>query len=163
MYNIKAGSYIVVYDHPDGSEMDDWAEIYFAKNIAEFTVGTFEQDWTDASAGVYITYTRSNGLDGKVSRIEMRTSSKVGERAVFYTGNDLEGTIACTLTWTAATDSNSYHAYHKMYNGGCWNDDARSMLLRNAQPGRFLQFYDSYEQDYTDDVAEIRIKQFASR
>lgn len=65
-----AGTVITVYDSPDGSQDDDWAQITVNQNITSpVVVNTFENSTSYGGGAVTVTYHKDNGLDGKVSRI----------------------------------------------------------------------------------------------
>jgi hypothetical protein len=70
---ITAGWSMVVYDNTDGKKSDDWAVIQFIRDLPAgqaVTIGTFERSYTESF--VRVTYHRKNGLDGKISRVEIR-------------------------------------------------------------------------------------------
>jgi len=70
---INKGWTMIVYDNPDGNKKDDWAEINVIRNMTAsdwVTIGTFERSYVEHF--VRVTYHRKNGLDGKVSSIEVR-------------------------------------------------------------------------------------------
>jgi hypothetical protein len=68
----EAGTVINVYDSPSASRDDDWAQIKVNSKITSpVVVNTFEDSTTYGSGAVTVTYTKDNGLDGKVSYIEI--------------------------------------------------------------------------------------------
>jgi hypothetical protein len=69
LINVRAGAKIRVYDNPDGKTSDDYMEIEVKKEVQEYTIKTFEKDIDDEV--VKATYHPNNGLDGKVSRVEV--------------------------------------------------------------------------------------------
>ncbi len=70
LHDVRVGTILTVYDSPDGKKSDDWAEIKVKKAVQQYTVNTFEKTYSDDT--VDVTYTPNNGLNGKVSRIEVR-------------------------------------------------------------------------------------------
>ena len=60
---------IRVFDSRDGDMSDDWAEILVTALASGRCVGTFEDDFSDDA--VTVVYHAVNGLDGKVSRVEI--------------------------------------------------------------------------------------------
>lgn len=62
---------IRVYDSPKGSKKDDWFEIMFLRDMrnVRYVIGTFEYSFKDNY--IQASYHKKNGLDGKVSRIEV--------------------------------------------------------------------------------------------
>jgi hypothetical protein len=69
LFNVRAGAIIRVYDNPDGKTSDDWMEIRVKKEVPTYTVGSFESNIDDDV--VEAIYHPNNGLDGKVSRVEV--------------------------------------------------------------------------------------------
>lgn len=69
------GSVIRVYDSPDASTSDDWAEIVMTQDVSSpIVVPSFEVSATYGGA-VQVTYHKNNGLDGKVSNIQITPGS----------------------------------------------------------------------------------------
>ncbi len=69
LIQVPAGTTIMVYDSPDAKENDDFATIVIKKRVFDFCIRTFEASiYTD---NVEMTYTRKNGLDGKVSYVKI--------------------------------------------------------------------------------------------
>lgn len=68
----KLGMKFVVYDSPDGRTDDDYAIITVRRTVpgGVFTINSFES--TQANNDFSIWYSRKNGLDGKVSRLEVK-------------------------------------------------------------------------------------------
>jgi hypothetical protein len=69
LMNVRAGCIIKLYDHPRGSLTDDWCQIEVIKNAPDYIVPSFEQKYADEFVRVTAFY--KNGLDGRVSRIEI--------------------------------------------------------------------------------------------
>lgn len=71
-----AGTVINVYDSPSASQDDDWAEIRVNNNVSSpVVVNTFENSVSYGGGSVTVTYHKKNGLDGKVSYIEIAPGS----------------------------------------------------------------------------------------
>jgi hypothetical protein len=68
--NVSKGTVITVYDDPNGSTSDDYAVITATANIDSACISTFEQSVTTST--YTMTYYKDNGLDGKVSRIQVQ-------------------------------------------------------------------------------------------
>jgi hypothetical protein len=84
--NVKAGSIVRVYDNSDGSTADDWTQI-FVKTTGSFCVGTFQLSSDNAS--MKIDYHPVDNLDGKVSRVDVRSALiDFGGRCVDVNTND---------------------------------------------------------------------------
>lgn len=69
LYDVPAGAVLRLYDNSEGNREDDWVEILVKRPISEKLIRTFEQSFEDDD--VRMTYFRNNGLDGKVSRLEV--------------------------------------------------------------------------------------------
>lgn len=67
--NVRVGCIIKLYDHPRGSLTADWCQIEVLKSSPDYVVATFERTYTDEF--VSVTFFHKNGLDGRVSRIEL--------------------------------------------------------------------------------------------
>lgn len=72
LLNIPAGAMLVVYDAGDCNKNDDYTRIRVLQNISSLTISSFEA-WgePDPSLGVDFENTPNNGLDGKVSCIQI--------------------------------------------------------------------------------------------
>ncbi|WP_052704080.1 hypothetical protein [Vibrio nigripulchritudo] len=71
LVNIKSPVTITVYDSPDKSKDDDWTRIEVTEAFeGEVVVRTFEESGKPHQA-VEVSYYSDNGLDGKVSYIEV--------------------------------------------------------------------------------------------
>ena len=66
---LPVGAKISVWDNPDGKTNDCWTEIIVKKCVLRYVVPTFEHSYEDSI--VRVIYHAGNGLDGKVSRLEM--------------------------------------------------------------------------------------------
>lgn len=69
LFNVRAGATIRIYDNSDGKTSDDYMVIVVKKEVQEYTIGSFEENIDDDV--VKATYYPNNGLDGKVSRVEV--------------------------------------------------------------------------------------------
>jgi hypothetical protein len=76
---VPSGTLIRVFDSPDGETSDDWAEIQVTALASGRCVGTFEEDFRDEA--ITVTYHGVNGLDGKVSRIEILSAASLTAEA----------------------------------------------------------------------------------
>ena len=71
-----AGTVINVYDSPSASKDDDWAEIKVNSDVSTpVVVNTFEKPTSYGGGAVTVTFNKNNGLDGKVSYIEIAPGS----------------------------------------------------------------------------------------
>ncbi|HEY9261047.1 hypothetical protein [Chitinophaga sp.] len=69
LFDVRPGAEIRVYDSPDGTMNDDFCIVNVKRPSPEYIVGTFERSYEDEY--VRVTFIRNNGLDGKVSRIQI--------------------------------------------------------------------------------------------
>lgn len=61
------------FDSPSGSTSDDWTQVTFLKDIPannSYYLWTFEANYEDDY--VWVTYHHVNGLDGKVSNVQLQ-------------------------------------------------------------------------------------------
>lgn len=130
---IKEGTRITLFDNRDGKRHDDYSIIDIKRDIGmseEVVIGSFERN---ADNGTYqAVYTRNNGLDGKVSRIEIgRTPVDFSDAAiVMYEGNNASQNLDCTVPF------NSNHRFSMKKNShGCSNDEIRSAKIIKAKAG----------------------------
>jgi len=75
LLNVRARTVLRAYDSPDGDKSDDWAEVTVKETVDEYCIASFEQTYEDAVVKAVLHH--KNGLDGKVSRIEVRAGSLV--------------------------------------------------------------------------------------
>jgi hypothetical protein len=76
LYDMPARRTLRLFDSPDGSRRDDWVEIVAKRKVSKKQINTFERSFEDAD--VRVTYHRDNGLDGKVSRLEVECVGDCG-------------------------------------------------------------------------------------
>jgi hypothetical protein len=153
---IRKGTRIKLYDSPSGDRQDDYAIIDAKRDIGideRVVISTFEQ--TSDTADYSIRFMRNNGLDGKVSRIEVdpQPSDFPDSAVVFYEGNNASQNIVCTLPLKSSMfvnfKNNSY---------GCDNDEARSAKFLEAKAGTTVAVYDDPNGGTGDDYTSIYVK-----
>lgn len=68
----QKGTTIILYDNSGGKRSDDWFEIVFLSNMSHvrYVIPTFEYSFQDIF--IKATFHKKNGLNGKVSRMEIR-------------------------------------------------------------------------------------------
>ncbi len=72
LHNVRAGAVLTVYDSPDGKKQDDWTRIEVKKQVLSYEIKSFDgQPMEDDVVKVNPHPDNNNGLDGKVSRIEI--------------------------------------------------------------------------------------------
>lgn len=77
LVNIAPGIVIRLFDNPDGEQEDDWVQIVMKKQTPDYCLASYEQSFEDDY--VEVRYFEHNGLDGKVSRLEVRSPSVMSE------------------------------------------------------------------------------------
>lgn len=149
LFKIPAGRVIRLFDHPNGKTDDDWWELQAKREISEVRISTlhmtFENDY------MRVVYHRSNGLDGKVSRITLSDSS-LEPVLDFYEGNDGRQNLVCSVR---VVDN---HVDNFQSGSTCANDEARSVVLWNVPANRVVWLYDSPSGHTDDDWFALRTK-----
>ncbi|KAI9305397.1 hypothetical protein BJ944DRAFT_265268 [Cunninghamella echinulata] len=69
LYDVKAGTRIIVYDSNDGSTDKPYCVIQVKADVGQYIVPTFERNIDDPA--VSIEFNGYDGLDGKVSYIKI--------------------------------------------------------------------------------------------
>lgn len=69
LVNVREGCLIQLFDHPRGSLTADWCQIEVLKSRPEYVVPSFELKFEDEF--VRVAFFHKNGLDGRVSRVEV--------------------------------------------------------------------------------------------
>ncbi len=149
LYSVRAGQVIRLFDHPGGSREDDWTEITIKRNTKKVVVPTFERSFEDQY--IRVVYHRENGLDGKVSRLEVKTRP-IGPIIDLYEGNSGTQDIVCSIL------VGQPQTYRFPSHSECDNDEASSLVLHNVPAGTVLILYDSANGNLDDDWLAIRVK-----
>ncbi|MFK3799791.1 hypothetical protein [Pseudomonas sp. NPDC088444] len=130
---IAKGTRISLYDSANGNREDDHMIIDVTRDIGlreKVVVGSFEQNrTTDAYKATYI---RNNGLNGKVSRIEIKqTPLDFSDASIaLYEGNNASQNLDCTIPFDRV-----YNIKMKSNSYGCSNDEIRSAKILRAKKG----------------------------
>jgi hypothetical protein len=146
LFEVPAGRVLRFYDDPGGSSQDDWTEITVKRNLKDKLIGSFERTFEDAD--VRVQYHRNNGLDGKVSRLQI-SSAATGAVLDLHEGNDATQNLVCTLQ--ASQSASVRFPGHAQ----CDNDEARSLRMHNIRAGTVLTLFDSADGARSDDWLEI--------
>ena len=146
LFEVPAGRVVRLYDDPSGSIQDDWVEILVKRNLTEKLIPSFERAFEDAD--VRVQYHRNNGLDGKVSRMQISTAA-TGPVVDLHEGNDATQNLVCTLQ--AGQNASVRFPGHPQ----CDNDEARSLRMHNVRAGTVLTLFDSADGARSDDWVEI--------
>ena len=145
---VPAGTTIALFDSPSGNLQDDWVEVIVKRDIHRKEIGTFERSFEDSD--VRVNFHRNNGLDGKVSRLEV-SAMESGPRIDLYEGNDASQNLICGLPASVG------HSLDFTQHAACDNDEARSMVLWNVPAGRTIRLFDSPTGDTQDDWTQIDV------
>ncbi|HEX8541486.1 MAG TPA: hypothetical protein VF671_07275 [Pseudomonas sp.] len=130
---LKKGTRITVFDNGDGNRQDDYTVIDIKRNIGtheDVVLGSFE---TNVSNNDFqVVFARNNGLDGKVSRLEIsETPTDFSDAAIaMYEGNNASQNLDCTVPFTS---NHSFGMKSGRY--GCSNDEIKSAKILKAKAG----------------------------
>lgn len=151
LFNINAGTVIRLYDSPDGSRDDDWTELVAESDVAEVRIDTFEK--TRRWGAVNAIHRANNGLDGKLSRVEVLTGGgATGPLVTLKEGNDGRQNTVCTLAVGQAQQVR-FPGHPE-----CDDDEARSMILSQVPANTTFLLFDSASRNLDDDWVAIRTK-----
>jgi hypothetical protein len=130
---IDKGTRIRLFDNANGSREDDHVIIDVKRDISldeRVVISSFEQ--TLNSADYQMVYVRNNGLDGKVSSIQLeQTPGDFSDAAIaLYEGNNAGQNLACVIPFDYG-----YTMKMKSNNHGCSNDEIRSARILKAKAG----------------------------
>ena len=154
LLNVKKGTVLRVFDNEDGKLEDDWAEVVVLRDAAVHVVSSFEATQDDGVVAIH--YSRNNGLDGKISRVEVARvddprSNPLGSTIAFYEGDNLTQNKVCELRITVPMEINFKNSAE------CDNDEARSAILRNVPANVRIRLYDDPDGSKKDDWLDISI------
>lgn len=149
LFDVPAGRVIRLYDSADGSTQDDWVEIRVKRGITEKLIGTLEGAFEDDDVRVVVH--RNDGLDGKVSRVEV-ASATFGAMVDLHEGNNGQQNLVCSVGVGQSIN------YHFPSHAECDNDEARSLTLTDVPSGTLIRLFDSSDGSRADDWVEIVAK-----
>jgi hypothetical protein len=152
---IAKGTRISLFDNRGGNREDDHMIIDVTRDIGiheKVVIGSFEQSrTTDAYKAIFV---RNNGLDGKVSRIEVGlTPVDFSDASIaLYEGNNASQNLDCVIpfdrTYNIKMKSNSY---------GCSNDEIRSAQILKAKKGTSFTLTGHPDGDFSQGRTEVKI------
>lgn len=154
---ISAGTRIELYDNPGADRQDDFTIIDVKQSIPlgqrvriNSLEGSEDNFWYRKLAF------RNNGLDGKTSRIKIRTSPAVEDfsdaQVVFYEEVNAQQNIVCTVPFThqdVRAKSNGY---------GCDNDEIDSAVIVQAKAGSYFAVIGHPNGEYKEGLGEVLVK-----
>lgn len=152
---IYKGTRIRLFDSASGSRADDHVIIDVKRDIGiteKVVVPTFEQTVNnDTYQAVFV---RNNGLDGKVSRIQVeRTPDDFSDAAIaMHEGNNATQNLDCVVPFhyghTMKMTSNSFR---------CSNDEIRSATILKAKAGTSFTLTGHPAGDFSQGVTTVTI------
>lgn len=136
---ISAGTRIELYDSPSADRQDDFTIIDVKQSVPlgqrvriNSLEGSEDNFWYRKLAF------RNNGLDGKISRIKVRTTPETEDFAdaqvVFYEEVNAQQNIVCTVPFTVQ----NVRAGHGNNSYGCDNDEIDSAVIVQAKAGSYF-------------------------
>jgi hypothetical protein len=148
--NVPVGTVLTVFDNPDGSTEDDWAQILVTEGLPRLQLDSFQDN--GQRPGYRIWYLNNGGgpspLDGKVSRFAVGRT--LGRVLSFRFGNNAGGDKVC--------DRINPSPGQYRFTGECDNDAARSAVLVLLKAGTRFSVHDSPSCDTGDDWTEVTVK-----
>ncbi|MFK8031478.1 MAG: hypothetical protein AB8G18_14675 [Gammaproteobacteria bacterium] len=162
MYDVPAGTFMRLYDSPEGAENDDWAQVNIKQNVERFVINNFESDINTPFVEMIVL--RDNGLAGSVSRFEYDTVDTLAATPPtieFFDQNDTFGKAQCQINAAiiATIDPLTTELFLSPGDLGCSNDSIRSMALRNLPAGLRIRICDRSDCDPIDDVSVTTVLQ----
>lgn len=130
---MKKGTRITVYDSANAHRDDDYAIIDIKRDIGiheDVVIGSFER--TVNNNDYQAVFVRNDGLDGKISRLEISaTPTDFSDAAIaMHEGNNATQNLDCTVPF-----SSNHRFGMKHGNYGCSNDEIRSATIIKAKAG----------------------------
>jgi hypothetical protein len=152
---IAKGTRITLFDSPSGSRENDHTIIDIKRDIGineKVVIGSFERS---AYTSTYTAnFVRNNGLDGKVSRIEIGlTPTDFSDAAIaMYEGNNATQNLDCTIPF------NRHHNVRMKSNSyGCSNDEIRSAKILKAKKGTDFTMVGHPDGDFSQGRTKVEI------
>ena len=159
LHYVPKGTHLRVFDSRNSNSErrmeDDWFELRLHQDVQNLTVNDFESDLN--SLTVSGRYLRNNGLNGKVSSIQVFRANDFEGIVSLYEGHGGGQNKVCDLVADRSSQVNFKN------NGACDNDEARSMVLRHAKRGTLVKVHDSPSCSTGDDYMTIRVKRRRER
>ena len=154
LWNVPANRVVRLYDSPSGHTDDDWFVFRTKRHVKHKVINSFQHNIDDDD--IEALYYRNNGLDGKVSRIEIENRSSLPGYVSLYEGNEATQNKVCDL-----------HAHDRTVNfkeeSSCDNDEARSLVLTKIRSGTRIYLYDDPDCETGDDWTKIEALQDVHR
>lgn len=146
---------ITLFDNGSGNRDDDHVIIDVLRNISmneRIIIPSFESSYkTEAYRSAFV---RNNGLNGKVSRIEIsKTPTDFSDASIsFYEGSGASQSLDCTVPFNRRFDlkmkSNGY---------GCSNDEIRSARITKAKAGSTFTVVGHPNGEYKEGYTTVEI------
>lgn len=152
---VSKGTRIMLYDNPAGSTQDDHLIVDVLRDIRineHLIIPSFEQDRSEPAYRAV--FNRNNGLNGKVSRIEIgKTPQGFADASIaFYEGNNASQNLDCVVPF------NSHHNFKMKSNSfGCSNDEIRSAKIIKAKAGSMFTLTGHPEGRHNEGRTDVEI------
>jgi len=138
---IKKNTTIKLYDDPDRRLSDDWTRIHIGEEMSEaYCINGLEHNTTstEKSKGIIVNHHPVNGLNGKVSSLNIFNSSTANDPVdiVLYEDKSCGGNIVGTF------QSQKTYSTNCKESDRCVNDEAQSMMIYpHAKKGIEIRLY----------------------
>lgn len=157
---ISAGTRIELYDSPDADRQDDFTIIDVKQSVpmgkrvrVDSLEGSSENFWYRKLA------VRNNGMDGKISRIKVRTTPAKEDFSdaliVFHEEVNAQQNIVCSVPFA---QDQRFKMGHGNNSYGCDNDEIDSATIIKAKAGSYFSVTGSPEGGFSQGLAEVRVK-----
>jgi hypothetical protein len=139
---------------PTENRVDEWGAIKVLRDVRLWTIGTFEATFEDED--IRMLYCSNNGLDSKVSRLEVASATALPGILSFFGGNDGTQNKVCDLQVTDQVVRFKSHI-------ACDNDETRFLVLSLISAGTTIEVFDNPDCRPNDDWTEIIVKRAVFR
>jgi hypothetical protein len=139
---------------PTENRVDEWGAIKVLRDVRLWTIGTFETTFEDED--IRMLYYSNNGLDGKVSRLDVASATALPGILSFFEGNDGTQNKVCDLQVTNQAVQFKSHA-------ACENDETCSLVLSLISAETTIEVFDNPDCRPNDDWTEIIVKRAVLR
>lgn len=145
---LQADTAIALYDNADHHHLDDWTRIHVGEELEQdYCINTLEPENAllveELGNGITMTYHEMNGLDGKVSGLNVGTSSEQYDpyNIVFYDDYNCEGGIAGGFRSSESITRDCTDSPE------CRNDAAKSVLIYKGAKDTHVYVYNDPDGD----------------
>lgn len=152
---VAKGTRITLYDNPAGDTQDDHLIVDVLRDIRineHLIIPSFEQDRSEPAYRAV--FNRNNGLNGKVSRIEIgKTPQGFADASIaLYEGNNASQNLDCVVPF-----SSHHNLKMKSNSFGCSNDEIRSAKIIKAKAGSMFTLTGHPEGRHNEGRTDVEI------